>query len=987
MALNPEAVDNTEDDFAVVAPASKNLPRVKVQQPDLSGDDDFSVVDNDQDFEVEKTEQPQAAQTTTALKLPTIPAPKLPEAPKKPSLTEQLSERLDNYSKAAALQISELYDIPSQDAMSMMTKLKEDTRKQYEEELAGKLDSQEEYDRGYTSKFQENIGEVISQGTKMQMMGGPNAFLEGRKNVEARKAARESALKDFDVNFISRASASGILQTAGGFTDFGATLAKLVGADSASKYLTDKGKALAELNSYIPFKVQGTEDIQNVWDVGALASKASIEMAPQLAVSYLAGGLAARGATALRGGAALSEKGMNIARGVGSFAVNTALETGGNARDQMDTNNMLDPKMALLGGVASGGLETLSDVVLFKKLWPLLGVHERELLMKDLAGKTTKEVLKQIGKHTGKAVLQQVPVEAFTEAAQEGISIGTVELSRKDPKFFQSPELDEKKFSEYTKRILNAGVYGGLGAVGLTGVMTGAQGALVASQSAKMYEKIKQASQDAAKAEALKREFVQTAAKNAEKAKAPQTAKALLEFNDLGTLSEKEEPEQKQEKPEQKQEKPEPQPGKPEEEQTQPRAGGELREFQLTDKVFKSQEEAEKFILSQKNPGDFEMMDNSDVDDEGEILPEFIILKREGTEISEPSQKENSEEGPTQEALAEQTPEPFEKAGPETTTPQEQVAPQPTPVQPEVTQQGEEAIPAPVVEPSATTPDVKYIRNPNASRHRTDPLKGDQPVRVRMGPEEMPSGTRGRLGLIAYEKFLNKQSLSGVEVQALIKWSEDEGIEIPFTQDPGTADQASSNPSWVLDTETDTWNNKTDKPTNKKLVRYNPKDGGQLRYDLLPEGVTPPKEGDTTFGKLGLTPENTEKEIPEKSPGHVGFYEYEGTTYELYKDAKGDLFRAPTSNVFDANTGYRIGRWEAPAEKADAQAARILGTQKTEALETDQNVLNASQADFLRSVVAVLGEDSQEARKTAADLLLARFQRASQRAEYDEAKS
>jgi len=1012
VALYPEAVDNTDDDFAVVSPETPKTPgmRVTVPGPELQQDDDFALVDIDRDFEVEEAQPAQQVQPKPAISLPDIQPRPVAKVPEKPGMTEELNARLDRFSSAAATQISELYNIPSEDAMAMMLKLREDTRKKYDEEMVDSLKDQEEYDRGYTTKFQENLGELISQGTKMQMVGGPDAFLEGRENAERRKAARQKAIDEFDVNFVSRAAASGILQTAGGFVDFGATITSLVGADSASKYLTEKGRELAEVNSFIPFKVQSTEDIQNVWDVGALAAKASIEMAPQVAASYLAGGLALRGATTLRGGKMLTETGQQVVRGAGAFASNTALETGGIAREQMETNNMLDPKMALLGGAAAGSLETVSDVLLFKKLWPLLGVGQRELLIKDFAGKTTGEAIRQIGRYTGSSVLQQMPVETLTEIGQEGIAIGAVELSKRDPEFFQSPELDGEKWNRYTKRLVDAGVYGGLGSIGLTGTLTGAQGTLIATQANRTYARIQQARKEAEQGGQKKEEYVKAAAATAEAASAPQTAKALLEVNDLGTLVEKEEPSEQQEKTEDVKE----------EEATQPRAGGDLGEFQLTDKVFKTQEEAEAFILSQKNPGDFEMMDNSNVDDEGEIFPEFIILKREGTEMAEPAQKETSEERPTQEVISEQTPEPDQEAKPKAAATQEKAAAQPASVQPEIAQQGAEAVDpalAPVVEPSATTSNVQYVRNPNATRHRTDPLSKSQPIRIQAGPVQLQGDTSGRRkALIAYEKFLNKQPLGADEVSTLIYWAEKEGIKIPFFD--GETQEESSDPSWVLSEDGFTWTNKTDKPTNRKLIVYAPDftepgskiaDLGGTRYDLLPESVTAPNKGQTTFGELNLTETAQDKLVTktttsensgiaeikpnEKSPGHVGFYEYDGATYELYKDAKGDLFRAPVSNVFDANTGYRIGRWEANAAQADAQAARILGTQKAEepkdktSTKIEENLLNASQADFLRSVVAILGEDSKEARKTAADMLLARFQRASQRAEYEEAKS
>ncbi len=966
MALYPEAVDNTDDDFAVVRPETPKTPglRVTAQAQQLQQDDDFALVDIDQDFEVEEAKPSQQAQPKPSIQLPDIQPRPMAKVPEKPGMTEELSARLDRFSNAAATQISELYNIPSEDAMAMMLKLREDTRKKYDEELSDSLANQEDYDRGYTTKFQENLGELISQGTRMQMVGGPDAFLEGRENADRRKAARQRAIDDFDVNFVSRAAASGLLQTAGGFVDFGATITSLVGADSASKYLTERGRELAELNSFIPFKVQSTEDIQNVWDVGALAAKASIEMAPQVATSYLAGGLALRGATTLRGGKMLTETGQQVARGVGAFASNTALETGGIAREQMETNNMLDPRMALLGGAAAGSLETVSDVILFKKLWPLLGVKERELLLKDFAGKTTGEAIRQIGKYTGSAVLQQMPVETFTEIGQEGIAIGAVELSKRDPEFFQSPELDGEKWNRYTKRLIDAGVYGGLGSIGLTGTLTGAQGTLIATQANRTYARIQQARKEAEQGGQKKEEYVKAAAATAEAASAPQTAKALLEVNDLGTLVEKEEPSEQQEKTEDVKE----------EEATQPRAGGDLGEFQLTDKVFKTQEEAEAFILSQKNPGDFEMMDNSDVDDEGEILPEFIILKREGTEMAEPAQKEESEKGPTQKVISEQTPEPDQEAKPQAAAAQEQAAAQPAPVQQEAAQQGQAAIvPALEIQEIKDTDEktgVEIIKGKmidpeteaEASYTILPPI-GSSKGSIMLGSLKTPEKNRRKGGA---SKLIEKLKEKSRELDAPILLTDaTKGEDRGFYSKRGF--RRSFN---ILITEVES-------RTKEMQDKYIREGGGQSGTIYEPRDET---------GEAGV-------KINEKSPGHVGFYEYDGATYELYKDAKGDLFRAPVSNVFDANTGYRIGRWEANAAQADAQAARILGTQKAEepkdkaSEKIDENLLSANQADFLRSVVAILGEDSKEARKTAADLLLARFQRASQKAEYDEAKS
>lgn len=213
---------------------------------------------------------------------------------------------------------------------------------------------------------------------------------------------------------------------------------------------------------------------------------------------------------------------------------------------------------------------------------------------------------------------------------------------------------------------------------------------------------------------------------------------------------------------------------------------------------------------------------------------------------------------------------------PETTVPISEAAQAPLAQIAPATAAVVEAAPAPApvaptqtIESSETTPSVQYVRNPNATKHRTDPLNKNQPVIVRV------PGLQEKRALPAYEKYLNKQPLSGVDVQALVSWAEKEGIQIPFTQDPSTADQTSSDPSWVLDPETDTWSNKTEKQTNKKLIIYTPDfskpgdktaDTGARRYDLLPENVMPLQEGATTFGKLGLQAETKKVEAVKPTP-------------------------------------------------------------------------------------------------------------------------
>lgn len=64
---------------------------------------------------------------------------------------------------------------------------------------------------------------------------------------------------------------------------------------------------------------------------------------------------------------------------------------------------------------------------------------------------------------------------------------------------------------------------------------------------------------------------------------------------------------------------------------------------------------------------------------------------------------------------------------------------------------------------------------------------------------------------------------------------------------------------------------------------------------------------------------------PFRSRGHLGFYSYGNTQYEVYEDDEGDIWRAPISNVIDCRTGNRIGRWEGPARMKERIVAALLG--------------------------------------------------------------
>lgn len=65
---------------------------------------------------------------------------------------------------------------------------------------------------------------------------------------------------------------------------------------------------------------------------------------------------------------------------------------------------------------------------------------------------------------------------------------------------------------------------------------------------------------------------------------------------------------------------------------------------------------------------------------------------------------------------------------------------------------------------------------------------------------------------------------------------------------------------------------------------------------------------------------------PARSRGHVVFLW--DRTVEVYVDlARGDLYRAPVTNVLDVRTGYRIGRWEAPSHMAEEALSYLLAAQ------------------------------------------------------------
>ena len=48
-----------------------------------------------------------------------------------------------------------------------------------------------------------------------------------------------------------------------------------------------------------------------------------------------------------------------------------------------------------------------------------------------------------------------------------------------------------------------------------------------------------------------------------------------------------------------------------------------------------------------------------------------------------------------------------------------------------------------------------------------------------------------------------------------------------------------------------------------------------------------------------------------KSNGHLGWYYFGNTVFELYRK-NGELWRAPLTNVIEVGNGFRFGRFEAP---------------------------------------------------------------------------
>jgi len=74
----------------------------------------------------------------------------------------------------------------------------------------------------------------------------------------------------------------------------------------------------------------------------------------------------------------------------------------------------------------------------------------------------------------------------------------------------------------------------------------------------------------------------------------------------------------------------------------------------------------------------------------------------------------------------------------------------------------------------------------------------------------------------------------------------------------------------------------------------------------------------------------------EKSKGHIMFTA--DGSHEFFLDGP-DVYRAPVSNVFDASTGNRIGRWEGSVSHA-LRYAEVLGVSYAEMSKNINSALN-----------------------------------------------
>jgi hypothetical protein len=105
-----------------------------------------------------------------------------------------------------------------------------------------------------------------------------------------------------------------------------------------------------------------------------------------------------------------------------------------------------------------------------------------------------------------------------------------------------------------------------------------------------------------------------------------------------------------------------------------------------------------------------------------------------------------------------------------------------------------------------------------------------------------------------------------------------------------------------------------------------PEDKARYLKDLADIGYTTPPE---PVAEGTAEAEGPPDAYNYKSKGHVAFFKSpDGPWFELFKDAKGDLYRARDSAVIDMDTKNRIGRFEAPAHMADKQVDVLLGKEE-----------------------------------------------------------
>ena len=672
------------------------------EEPDLVSSDDPFAPQEEVPYDATLPE-PEPAQPVASQ----APEPVYGEA-------EMSANSLMNYATSAAEQIGKLFGTTKEATTSVLIKRMEAENDKMLSEGWDRSQDFKLFDAELRKRTQGHVGELLTEGTKVEQMGGPDALLQGRENMEKRKAAKGKAVDDFGVNLVSRSLGSGFLQTGAGLLDAGATVASIAGMDNIEKYLTDKGKALLDVQGYIPFEVNGVEDVSNILDAGALVTKATGEMAPQIALSYLAGGALLAGARAAPVTSQLATRSPTAIRMAGGFVANTALETGGIAREQLETNGKISPGFAIGGGLAAASLETYADAKLFKNLWKMLKVPDRELLLKDLATKSAAQIIKTIGVNS----IKQAGAESVTETAQEGINYLSADLAKNDPDFIKnisSGEFDPNYWGAVTERLVDAGVQGAAGGLGMSTLFGLGEGATAyyTNKARRIYGEMKTAEKE----DKDNLEILRQAADAAEKSGSPLTAEAMREerakqaedflsrkFDDQGlpeimAMDEQEAEEgATQEKPEIK---PREEFQKPQEQaqekqvpaQTAPMED-DLSNYEPTGDTFESEEAAVKYLDTLPDAKNYQIVDNSDVDSTtGEIIPDYMLIKRKAP-ISQ-----NEEQSPTQvaEAMSEAKQPTQETAQ---AVQQPEAANTEQTVQPTIVEQSPEAV-TPALEPKA----------------------------------------------------------------------------------------------------------------------------------------------------------------------------------------------------------------------------------------------------------------------------------------------